>query len=240
MIKKIGIISVFLLGLFLLPIKALAANGTLYFSPSSQTVGNNCVVPVDIMLDTGGDNSSGADIIINYDSAKLSVDNLQEAALYSDYLTVEDVPDQGKIVIQAVNSANEYFLTTAGNAEKYATINFRTQGLGLANVKFKFSGVGDTSDTNITGEGGADLIGSSLTDATITVEDGAACPGDSPASTPTPGNNDDDDNGVGSDTLTTPTPYTVPVSGSTANTITISLVGTIFLLTSAAFAFLKK
>jgi len=241
--KKILVVLFLILGFFYFSLPALAADATVYISPSSQTVGNNCAVPVDVMLDTGGDNSSGADIIINYDPNKLSVNSLQEAALYYDYLTVEDVPDQGKIVIQAVNKANEYFMTTAGIAEKYATINFQTKGLGTANITFKFNGVGDTTDTNITGDDGVDLLGSTSA-GTIIVEDGAACPGDSPTATPTPDDDDDgdDDNGVGSDDLTTPTPttYTAPVSGSTTNTIAISIAGTIFLLSSAAFAWLKK
>lgn len=218
-----------LTGLTTFTTRAFAADGNLYFSPSSTTVDNNCYPKLDVMLDTGGQSTTGVDVIINYDSAKLDVHNLAAGSLYTSYDTMDTSTD-GKIVIQTRALAGETFVTTAGQGQKLATITFKTTQTGSASISFKYLGKGNTTDTNIADENGTDILGSSVGNATITIQSGASCPssGDS---------DDDDDN-------TTPTPapttYTAPASGSVTHTIALALGGTLFLGLGIAFAWLKK
>ena len=209
----------------------LAADANLYLSPSSATVAKDCYPTLSVMLDTGGQETTGVDAIIYYTKSKVSVDSITEGDLYGNYPAHEDVSDQGKIVIQAVTEADETFKTTAGSAQTFATIKFKSIAYGTANISFKYLGKGDTTDSNVSSVGGADIIGT-IGDASVIVEDGASCPGVN--------NNNGDDSSSTSNPTATPTIYQTPVSGVIDRTVGLSLAGISLFLFSAALTWLKK
>jgi hypothetical protein len=236
---------VFLAAYLMLGRKALAADANVFFSPSSTSVENNCYPSLDIMLDTGGQETTGVDVIIYYDQTKLAVHTLSQGALYSTYETIEDVPSQGKIVIQARALVDETFYTVAGEGEKFATITFYSTAYGTANVAFKYDGQGVTTDTNVTDLNGNDILGTSVSDASVIVSSGASCPGATSTITPTPGSGSTDEdttNGLGGNgtATSTPTTYQAPTSGTTSNTIALISLGMLFTLISGAFALAKR
>lgn len=234
---KKTIIGAILFGVGLLTAPAaLAADGNLYFSPSSTTVANNCYPKLDVMLDTGGQETTGVDVIINYDSAKLEVHNLSQGTLYTSYDTL-DTATAGKIVIQARALPAETFYTTAGTGQKLATIMFHSKQNGDSTVTFKYLGQGNTTDTNIAGVDGTDILGASVGNATVKVQDGASCPGSGDSGT---GGGDDDEDDDDDDTAPTPTVYTAPASGSTGQTVALILGSVIFLSLSLAAARIRS
>jgi hypothetical protein len=206
-----------------------AASANLYISPSSQTIGVNCTTTVDVMLDTGGQETTGVDVIINFDSSKLTATNVAKGSLYSSYETT-DFSIPGKVVIQARALANETFMTTAGSGQKLATITFSSKAVGSVSLTFKYLGQGDTTDTNVINTSGADILGSSVPTSTINVQDGASCPGgSSPTATPT-----------SSSSNPAPTTYSAPVSGSASQTLVLISLGGVFTILAAAFLKLNQ
>lgn len=189
------ILFLVLLGFLTRPSLALA-NASLSFSPALESVMVGDSFEVDIVLDTGGVETDGVDLIISYDELKLEAKNAVLGGLYDNKIN-EDVSQSGKIVLQAVSDVGSSFLGRGG----VATINFKAIAGGLAQVSFEMMGE-STTDCNVNSDG-EDIL-ASVSNGTYTILPmGIGGEGDATVSgTPTP---------TSTGTLT-PTP-TMPESG---------------------------
>jgi hypothetical protein len=147
------------------PTKAWAA-ATLSFSPATKTVLVNDTFNVDVILNTGGSETDGADVIIRYDGNKLSLISAVLGDLYANKLT-SDTSVAGKITLRATSSENASFNGTG----TFATLTFKAIAGGTANLYFDFTS-GATTDSNVAYQGN-DILGStSNASYTITTSGG--------------------------------------------------------------------
>ncbi len=137
---------------FFLPTKVWAA-ATLSFSPATKTVLVNDTFNVDVILNTGGSETDGADVIVRYDGNKLSLISAVLGDLYANKLT-SDTSVAGKITLRATSSENASFNGTG----TFATLTFKAIAAGTANLYFDFTS-GATTDSNVAYQG-SDILGS--------------------------------------------------------------------------------
>lgn len=142
---------VFLVVLFF-PSEAKAA-ASLSFSPAAKTVVINDSFNVDVILNTGGQQSDGADVIVRYDGNKLTLVSATLGDLYINKLTA-DTSTAGKVTFRATSSEDQSFTGTG----TFATMVFKAAAEGTANLYFDFTS-GSTTDSNVAYLG-SDILGS--------------------------------------------------------------------------------
>lgn len=216
-IRIIKLIRIFVLFticylLFAIKPKTVEAAASLSLSPATKTVEVNQEFEVEVILNTGGANTDAADVILNYDSEKLSVVTAILGNLYDTRL-VANTSVSGRITLRASASAGNYFNGTG----TFATITFKGKAVGTGLVSFDFS-ANSTTDCNVA-YAGSDILGS-VSNGTYTV----VAAGTLPTSTSGP-----------TGTIT-PRP-TQPVTGRLAPTVIVGLFGT-FLLVLGSLVFL--
>jgi hypothetical protein len=197
------------------------ADASLSFSPASKSVMVGESFDVDVVLDTGGVETDGVDILISYDEMKLEAKNASLGNLYDNKIN-EDVSQPGKIVLQAVSDVGSGFVGK-GNLAK---ISFKSIAGGPAQVSFDMMGE-STTDCNVSANG-EDIL-ASVSNGTYTVLPEGIGAGVSTASgTPTP---------TTTGTLT-PTP-TVPETGFLGPTVIgLGFGGLLILLAFSLLVFL--
>jgi len=116
---------------------------------------------VDVILNTGGSETDGADVIIRYDGNKLTLVTAALGELYTNKLTA-DTSVEGKITFRATSSENQSYNGTG----TYATMSFKAKAEGTANLYFDFTS-GSTTDSNVAYKG-SDILGS-VSNASYTI-----------------------------------------------------------------------
>jgi len=188
--------------------KAAEAAASLSLSPATQTVEVNQTYNVGVMLNTGGSNTDAADVIINYDATKLTLETAALGDLYDNKL-VTNTSVSGKVTLRASSSAGRYY----NGSGTFATLTFKGKAVGSASVTFDFT-ANSTTDSNVA-YAGSDILGS-VSNATYTV----VAAGTLPTAAPT----------FGPSCTTTPSQ---PVTGGITPTVTMSIFGTFFLILGA-------
>ncbi len=165
-LSKIFFIGVF----FIVGVQVASANTSFTFNvPEGQGAGNNefyhgrCV-RVDIMLDTDGNNTGGADLEINYDSARINIVNndcstvattIYHDSQYQNYTNNHVVPGTGKITLGSYNNPGVPYNGSGRFASFYFTV---LDGAGNYILDFEAT-PGVTTDSNLAEYGtGNDIL----------------------------------------------------------------------------------
>ncbi len=229
-VYSLWLIVFFLYTIFYLPQTIFAASGNFALSPSTGSFNKGCSFKVDVVVNTGGANSDGADAIIIYDPTRLTVSSVTTGKAYADYPTSSADPATGKITISGVAPPGQTFNGSAVFASLNMTVA-STAPAGVTQMKFDFdpNDKSKTSDSNIgTIEGGTiiDTL-TSVTDGSYTVGTGAC--GAASSSGTTGGSTS-----VGGPSISTPSavtevvyapPKKLPAAGDNTMMILISAVG---------------
>lgn len=160
----------FALGLLVAPAVAQSVGkATLSFNPASGQVYLNQNFNVDVMVNTGGDESAGADVYVKFNTSALEfISGTYDTTFYK---------GSGSVGITSPTTANSTgTVYMAGlvpappegespvyvkGSGKIATLTFRPKTLGQTTLSFRFDGLGETVDSNVTpraDSGIADLL----------------------------------------------------------------------------------
>jgi len=162
--------SIFISAALFITIHTASANTSFTFSvPEGQGASNNefyhgrCV-RVDVMLDTDGHNTGGADLEINYNSSRIAIvnNNCSTAATtiyhdsqYQNYTNNHVVPGTGKITLGAYNNPGVPYNGSGRFASFYFTV---LDGAGDYDLDFEAT-PGVTTDSNLAEYGtGNDIL----------------------------------------------------------------------------------
>jgi hypothetical protein len=156
-------------GMFVSFHSVLAATSFTFNVPEGQGVGNNefyhgrCV-RVDVMLDTDGHNTGGADLEINYDNSRITIVNndcstpatvIYHDAQYQNYTNNHVVPGTGKITLGSYNNPGVPYNGSGRFASFYFTV---LDGAGNYILDFEAT-PGVTTDSNLAEYGtGNDIL----------------------------------------------------------------------------------
>ena len=138
--------------------KAAAENATLALSPASgdYTMDTKTSYPVGIILNSGGREIDGVDIIINFDPKKVTVEGTTVTTTnsFEQYLVNKIDNVAGKIRLSALTFTAKPVTGIVG------TFRFRPVVRGAVNFNFEFT-PGATTDTNVADHASAkDILGS--------------------------------------------------------------------------------
>ena len=165
------LIKTFFVGImFFSGVQIASANTSFTFSvPEGQGGGNNefyhgrCV-RVDVMLDTDGNNTGGADLEINYDSSRITIVNndcstvattIYHDSQYQNYTNNHVVPSTGKITLGSYNNPGVSYNGSGRFASFYFTV---LDGAGNYTLDFEAT-PGVTTDSNLAEYGtGNDIL----------------------------------------------------------------------------------
>lgn len=131
-----------------------ATNGSFRLVSTSTNLTQQCNYRVDIMVNTGGDNSNAADIEIHYDPSRIEIIDSKPAipgvqildgTAYEAYFGNTVDATTGVIRLAGASFSNNL------NGEGlFATIEFKSRSsVASANFTITFAGVGNTLDSNI-------------------------------------------------------------------------------------------
>jgi hypothetical protein len=215
--KILPVLSFFFLILLIHPGLAFAG-ASLSFSPASESVMVGESFEIDVVLDTGGVETDGVDLLISYDEMRLEAKNATLGNLYDNIIN-EDVSQPGKIVLQALSDAGSGFVGT-GNLAK---ISFKAIAGGPALVSFDIVGE-STTDCNVSADG-EDILASVSNGSYTILPEGIGAGVATTSGTPTP-------------TSLTPTP-TVPETGFFGPTVIgLGFGGLLIILAFSLFLFI--
>jgi hypothetical protein len=201
--------------IFLIP-KSFAYAATLSLDPASNSIPVNSTFDVKVLIDTQGEDTRGADVILKFNSSILSVVSIVEGTNGSNpfYPDLYQTVSPGEIYIAA--SVVETIDTRSGSGT-IATISFKGISQGTSDVTFDCT-PGKTSDTNISKDdkNNTDIVTcSALTNGRYTIGSGVTTPAPTQAYAPP--------------VYKTPTP-TIPRSGTAEITFGIAGLGMLLLL----------
>ena len=192
-----------------------ASAAILSLDPISGTYTAGDTIDVEVVLDTENEDVIGAEVIIQFDSAKLEVETAELGDLFASKI-VDGSISYGKIIFEAKAIGSNTF----NGIDTFATITFNAVADGEANVDIKFVAQGETTDSAVEANDitGTDLL-TQVDNAVFTIKPSVVSTTNttSSSSATTKG-------GV------TTTKTTVPVAGHIENTIAM-LVGGILMLT---------
>lgn len=207
---------------------ALAAGATLSLSPATGTFNQGCSFSLDILLDTGGSQVDGADIIILYDSTRFTATAVRHGTIFSDY--PGDVIDtqNGKISVAGMSSGTSSY-TGSGT---FATVDFTVLSnapAGASKISFDFdpNDKGKTNDSNIAEHGTVTDILNQVNNGTYTIGSGS-CTSQGITGGSTGGSTIGGKGGAISTPAATPVPTKSPVlpdSADLGTTVLVAAVG---------------
>lgn len=145
-------------------------------SPTSGTFNQNCASSVDIILDAEGGSTNAADIIIDYDPAKVEVTQIKTGTVYTDYFG--NVVDNTSGVIRLTGAS---FVGTFTSSGVFATIQFKPKSSNTSssfNIRFTGASPYNTLDSNIADTNTSNDILSSVQNGTYNFGSGS-CVSDS-------------------------------------------------------------
>lgn len=167
---KYALKNFFIFFIFFIGTQFASANTSFTFSvPEGQGAGNNefyhgrCV-RVDVLLDTDGNNTGGADLEINYDPARITIVNndcstaattIYHDSQYQNYVNNHVVSGTGKITLGAYDNAG----TVYNGSGRFAYFYFSVlDGTGNYDLDFEAT-PGVTTDSNLAEDGtGNDIL----------------------------------------------------------------------------------
>lgn len=168
--------------LFVAAPAAYAATATLSFSSCAGTTGGT--INVDVVLNTGGADTSGTDAHVLFDTTKLRATSVTKGALYYDYPTLRMDNSAGRVTISGVSSSTNSFKGSG----TLATVQFQVLAAGTPALQFDFT-PGGTTDSNVVDIAThADIlaIAGSITCNLTGGQPPVVPPGPGPAPTPAP------------------------------------------------------
>lgn len=162
---------------------------TLGLSPATQTLNRGCTYPIAINLNTEGKNTDGTDVILTYESSKLTTttSDITNGTVYPDYPGNSVDPASNQIAIVGLASVTQPF----NGSGIFATIKFTvspTAAAGPTTIKFAFNPQDKTnsSDSNVVEKDTiADLL-NQVTDGNYTIGTATSCTGGTGAVTTIP------------------------------------------------------
>ncbi len=177
-IRKIStVFSILVLTLASVSVQA----ATFSISPTSKEFVEGCHSSVDIMIDTNGVDSNAADIEISYNPAQITIvdgdaniagKQIKKGTAYETYLGNQVDESTGIIRLAAMSIMNPF----NGNA-KFATIQFKSKvDIKTTDISIRFTGVGDTLDSNIAEFTTSDDILTGVTNGSFTFRTGPCFP----------------------------------------------------------------
>lgn len=156
---KLNILLIFIVSFLTLTVKPVnAQNASLYFSPSTRSVGINQSFSISIMVNTGSVAVNGVTADFTYPAARLEVVSIDSSSSEFSIQAEEDYSSAGTVYIsRAVSGGNSF--TGIGVV---AIVNFRATTSGTSTLTF-------TDDTIVTSasENPINVLGTTQT-ATIT------------------------------------------------------------------------
>jgi len=174
--KKPFLAFTILLGLFF--IGALPAQAArLYFDPGEKSVSQDSTFDADLWLDTEGANTSGADVVLDFDASKVTVESVGFDSLYSSGVVRNKDNTSGRLEFSVY--FDDLFSVYEGSG-RLATIRFKA-GSQNSDVNFVCQ-AGGTADTNVLEFNGGDILDcGALGNLKITIS-ASASPSPSPSS----------------------------------------------------------
>lgn len=221
-------LSLVISSMFLVTSPALAS--TLSLSPAAGTFNKNCTFAVDILLDTQGVGTDGADAYLNFDSSRFTLNSVDTAnKVYSEYPgSGIDPQNSNRILVSGIAPFGKPF-TGSG---KLATLNFAVKDSAQAGATqmtfdFNINDKNDTRDSNVVQTGTSSETLSSVNNGNYTVGAGSCA---SPSPSPSAGGS------VGGPTISTPSATiptktiptkggVLPEGGTSEFTATIAIIG---------------
>ncbi len=150
-----NVVAFFLLSFLLLinPSASLAQNSSPHLSltPTVKEVNAGINFNVTVSVDTGGQQASGVDAVVQYDSSLLEVVSVSEGTFFPTITTITTT--LGKVEIYGVADTGSPKTGTG----TLATITFKGKAPGTAAVSFVCQS-GSTSDSNINSTSDTDVI----------------------------------------------------------------------------------
>lgn len=136
-------------------------------------------VSVSVVVDTGGHNINGADLIVHYDPKVLeaTAGGVIKGTIFDEYPSVTINPAQGLIAISGIDSSsNSYnsndaiFKGPITPVVPFATLNLRAKASGKTQLTVDFKGKGSTTDSNLVEIGTARDILENVDNLELTVK----------------------------------------------------------------------
>ena len=132
---------------------------SLSFEPASGAYNIGQTFKTSIIIDTSGEETNGADVIVIYDQNKLEFTSAEINDLYSDILTPDPAPNPdipGHLTLGAASGSETY-----NGKAVFAAVTFKAIAEGTASLSFSFNPekIGSTLESNISYHG-KDLLGS--------------------------------------------------------------------------------
>lgn len=214
---------------FLSASPAWAAESTLSLSPTTGSYSVGDTFDLQVILNTGSDQTTAVDVILNYDPTLVQVQTITEGALLSTYLGESIDNTQGRAAISAVASDPSEVFQGQGT---FATFTFQAQASGTAAITFDFTPAA-VNDCNVAYAGSDMLV--AVTNGNYQIEilgAGGSLPTTTPTATPTTATN------TSTPTATPTTTTSLPVSGSLPPTLLAGFLGTISLIIGGILLFL--
>ncbi len=200
---------------------------TLSLSPATKTLNRGCSYPIQINLNTEGKDTDGTDVILIYESSKLTAttSDIANGTVYPDYPGNSVDPASNRIAIVGLASVTQPF----NGSGTFATINFTvnpTAPVGPTTIKFDFDPNNKTNsaDSNVVEKNTiADLL-NQVTDGAYTISSATGCTGGTTGGTVATGS------GAiiiaSQSAFPTPTPVaSLPSSGSFDQTVAFTIIG---------------
>lgn len=149
--KKILLTFISILSiLFMNPLLAYAAGSTLSLSPATGTFNKNCNFSLQVLLNTGGFDTAGTDVILSYDTTRFTANKISNGSVYPDYPGNNIDTQLGKVLISGLASATSSYKGSG----ILATVDFTvldTAPAGATQIKFDFdpNDKSKTTDSNV-------------------------------------------------------------------------------------------
>lgn len=218
--KRLLVITIIFLALFIHPAQAVAA--TLSLSPSTGTYNRGCNFALNIDLDTQGVQTDGTDVILFYDPTRVIAQSITSGTIYPDYPGNNIDASAGKITVTGLASVETAF----SGRGTLATINLTVQAnapTGATQIRFDFdpNNKAKTTDSNVVQRTPIVDVLNSVVDGSYTIGTGS-CGAVGP--TPTPGYSYGQQTGGASSYGATPSSY-LPPAGSEQFTFTLAIFG---------------
>ena len=175
--KTIFFVICFLLSVFCFGAKGASA-AFFYLEPDTQTVSTNNTFDVTLKINTEGEQTTSADVVLLFDQNILEINNIAPGAFYPQ--NFKNISADKVYIGGAVQSSTEYKI----GEETLATITFKGKAAGTASVRFDCT-PDKTSDSNISknDKNATDILScDKLVNGTYTVSGG----GTNPTSMPRP------------------------------------------------------
>lgn len=158
---------------------SLAAGATLSLDPATVTANTDQTFQVKVMLNTGGNTTDGARIVLLYDKDVINATKITPGTIYKEYPSSAQTIDNATGTVKVSGIADTQ--STFNGTGTFATIDFVAKKAGSAAIKFDFT-QGSTTDSNVADTATSTDILSGVSSASVTVS-GSTSPTTTPRAT---------------------------------------------------------